>query len=71
LLGTIYIPASTLAVSGTGGSVNGQSAWTVIVAKAIQLSGSPNLVINANYTLSNVPVPDGVGPNNGGSVLRR
>jgi len=49
LLGTIYIPSATLAVTGTSNRVADQSAWTVIVAKSIQLTGSPNLVINHNY----------------------
>ena len=40
-----------------------QSAWTVVVAKGLQLQGSPNLVINANYAGSNVPVPAGAGNN--------
>jgi hypothetical protein len=40
-----------------------QSAWTVVVAKSLQLTGSPNLVINANYSGSSVPVPGGVGSN--------
>ena len=62
LLGTIYIPSATLAVSGANNQVADQSAWTVVVAKAITLSGSPNLVINANYAGSTVPVPGGVGP---------
>ncbi len=63
LEGTIYIPASTLLVTGTSNSVADQSAWTVVVAQAIQMSGSPNLVINANYAGSTVPVPAGVGSN--------
>jgi hypothetical protein len=63
LEGAIYIPSATLVVSGTGNQVAGQSAWTVVVAKSIQLSGSPDLVINANYASSSVPVPAGVGSN--------
>jgi Flp pilus assembly protein TadG len=63
LEGTIYIPDATLQVTGTGDTVNDQAAWTVIVAQALQLTGSPNLVINSNYAASNVPVPGGVGPN--------
>lgn len=65
LLGTIYIPNATLAVSGSGSSVADQSAWTVIVARSIQLTGSANLVVNANYQASDVPVPSGVGPSKG------
>jgi Flp pilus assembly protein TadG len=71
LLGTIYIPSATLAVSGANNQVADQSAWTVVVAKAITLSGSPNLVINANYAGSSVPVPGGVGPRSGRVTLTR
>ena len=71
LLGAIYIPSATLAVSGTNNQVADQSAWTVVVAKAITLAGSPNLVINANYAGSTVPVPGGVGPRSGRVTLTR
>lgn len=65
LLGTIYVPSATLAIEGTGASVADQSAWTVVVADAIHLKGSPNLVINSNYAGASVPVPAGVGRNRG------
>jgi Flp pilus assembly protein TadG len=70
LEGTIYVPSSTLQISGVGNKVADQSAWTVIVAEAIQMTGSPNLVVNANYASSSVPVPGGVGSNytSGGKV---
>jgi Flp pilus assembly protein TadG len=61
--GAIYIPNGTLAISGANNTINDQAAWTVVVAKAIQESGSANLVINANYAGSNVPVPAGAGSN--------
>jgi Flp pilus assembly protein TadG len=63
LEGAIYVPDATLQVTGTSDTVNDQAAWTVIVAQALQLTGSPNLVINANYAGSSVPVPAGVGSN--------
>lgn len=62
LLGTIYVPNATLRVSGTNSRVADQSAWTVVVARAMTVEGSANLVINANYAGSSVPVPSGVGP---------
>lgn len=61
LEGIIYIPSATLNVTGAANKVAQQSAWTVIVAQAIQLSGSANLVINSDYATSGVPVPAGVG----------
>ena len=69
ILGTIYVPSSTLEVDGTGNTVADQSAWTVVVAKAIKMKGSANLVVNANYTNSSIPVPKGVGPTGGGGVV--
>lgn len=68
LLGVIYVPSATLLVQGSA-DVARDSAWTVIVAKQVLLSGSPSLFINANYDASDVPVPAGVGPRTGGSRL--
>lgn len=70
LLGVIYVPNATLIVDGSD-DVARDSAWTVIVAKSVQLTGSPSLIINADYTGSAVPVPEGVGPRAGGSTLVR
>jgi Flp pilus assembly protein TadG len=70
LLGTIYIPEAELMIS-TSGNVADQSAWSVIVARAITLKENPNLVINTNYVASGVPVPDGVGPSEGAPRLTR
>lgn len=68
LLGVIYVPSARLIVEGKE-EVARDSAWTVIVAKAVELKGSPSLFINANYDASNVPVPEGVGPRAGGARL--
>ena len=68
LLGVIYVPSARLIVQGDA-DVARDSAWTVIVAKEVQLKGSPSLFINANYDASNVPVPAGVGPRAGGVRL--
>ena len=71
LLGTIYIPSALLSVSGGSTNVADQSAWTVIIAKGLLLSGSPNLVVNANYSGGSLPVPAGVGPIAQGARLVR
>ncbi len=52
-------------MSGIGTRVADQSAWTVIVAKGVQIGGTANLVINHDYAGSPVPVPQGVGPATG------
>lgn len=70
-LGTIYVPSATLRIDGAGNRVANESAWNVIVAKAIKLQGSPKLVVNSNCSSSTVPVPGGVGPQSGSVTLVR
>jgi hypothetical protein len=60
LLGVVYIPSAQLIVQGSHKMAE-QSDWTVVVARNIQLKGAADLVINANYRGSPVPVPQGVG----------
>ena len=69
LLGVIYVPDAVLIVEGGKSEIARDSAWTVIVARSLQLKGAPSLIINANYAQSDVPVPTGVGPRAGGSQL--
>ena len=61
LLGTIYLPRGRLLID-TKAKVADLSAYTVIVAKQIDVK-SANLVVNADYGGTDVPVPEGVGPN--------
>lgn len=61
LVGTIYLPDDKLIIDGNE-IVADKSEYTVIVAKAFQLNNGPNLVIKTDYALSDIPVPDGVGP---------
>ncbi|WP_439477100.1 TadE/TadG family type IV pilus assembly protein [Brevundimonas sp.] len=68
LLGVVYVPAARMIVEGRA-DVARDSAWTVIVAHALLMRGSPSLYINADYNASRVPVPAGVGPRTGGSRL--
>lgn len=70
LLGVVYIPSGMLSVTGNS-QVAENSAWTVIVAKALSISGGANLVVNAGYTVNNVPpVPTGVGPSAASSTVK-
>jgi hypothetical protein len=39
-----------------------RSAYTVIVARTVELYDGPNLVLNSDYGATTVPVPKGVGP---------
>lgn len=68
LTGTVYLPNAALDVQGssTGGAA---SPWTVVAAQALELEGSAQLVINANYAGSSVPVPAGVGNRRSGVAV--
>lgn len=59
LIGTIYIPKGELEVDATS-PIADQSAYTAIVADKIRLYGGPHLVLNTNYSQTEVPVPDGI-----------
>ncbi len=67
LLGTLYFPNGQLAI-GSPNPVADASFYTIIVARYLQILGSPNLVLNSNYGASVVPVPSGLGPTSVGSV---
>jgi Flp pilus assembly protein TadG len=62
LLGTIYLPRSDLIV-GSSRPVAEKSAFTIIIANRFGLSEGPTMVLNTNYGATDIPVPDGVGPN--------
>lgn len=68
LLGTIYLPNGRLFVGSTA-PVAANSAYTIIVADTVELSAGPTLVLNSNYTATDVPVPKGVGPQGGTVTL--
>ena len=59
LVGTIYLPTGELYVE-TKEPVADQSAYTAIVADSVTLIGEPHLVLNTDYHLTSVPVPDGI-----------
>ena len=69
LLGTIYLPNAILEIGGTG-KVADASAYTVIVVDRLKID-TANLVVNADYAASDVPVPDGLGPNSTSITLER
>jgi hypothetical protein len=65
LLGVVYVRNGFLQVTGNGVAAE-ESAWTVIVARQVLSNGVARIRINADYDGSDVPVPNGVGPNAGG-----
>ncbi|GJD96864.1 Tad domain-containing protein [Methylobacterium iners] len=68
LLGTIYLPAGRLIIDSRK-PIADQSAYTVIVARVINLYDGPNLMLNARYASSDIPVPEGVGPSSSDTVI--
>ena len=69
LLGTIYLSRGIFFVE-TFLPIADQSAYTVIVANKVYLDGMPTLVLNSDYSSTDIPVPDGVGPVGGTVALR-
>ena len=61
LLGTIYMPKGRLIIDASK-PIADRSAYTVLVVQRIDLHAGPNLVLNSDYSASDVPVPKGVGP---------
>lgn len=69
ITGALYVPSARLVVDGSKKS-GLASAWTVLAAEALNVNGGANLVINVDYSGSDVPVPGGVGNNRGTTHLR-
>jgi putative Flp pilus-assembly TadE/G-like protein len=61
LHGTIYMPKGRLIIDATK-PIADKSAYTVLVVQRIDLHAGPNLILNSDYSASEVPVPKGVGP---------
>ena len=68
LLGTIYLPNGIFKVHAAN-KVGEKSAYTVIVARKLDIGVTAELVINADYALTKVPVPSGVGSQGGNARL--
>jgi hypothetical protein len=60
LVGTIYIPRNRLLIDGDK-PIAAESAYTVIIAREFVLAEGPEVVLNAHYESTDVPVPQGVG----------
>ena len=61
LLGTIYMPQGEIIIDATK-PIADKSAYTVLVVNQLHLYSGPNLVLNSDYSATDVPVPPGVGP---------
>ena len=56
LLGTIYLSRGHLDIDADN-PIADQSAYTALVVRQLHLTSGPNLVLNANYDDTDVPVP--------------
>lgn len=70
MLGTFYLPVGRLVIDSNS-PVADRSAYTVIVAQQINLYEGPNLYLNSDYSGTNIPVPQGVGPTTGSVALSK
>jgi Flp pilus assembly protein TadG len=61
LLGTIYMPQGRLIIDATK-PIADRSAYTVLVVRQLDLHDGPNLILNSDYSATEVPVPKGLGP---------
>jgi hypothetical protein len=59
MTGTIYLPKTQFIVAQLA-QIGSQSAYTAIVARRISVAGTPNIVLNAKYSETAVPVPEGI-----------
>jgi Flp pilus assembly protein TadG len=59
LTGTIYLPKANLLIDPKA-NVAEKSAYTAIIARRLIVDQGPNLVLNSNYSATNVPVPNGI-----------
>ena len=70
LLGTFYLPQGRLVVK-TAKPVADQSAYTAIVAKQLALDLNPTLVLNSDYSATDIPVPGALSGVGGRIVLAK
>lgn len=59
LLGAIYVPKSLLLVDSTE-PVADASPWTAAIVGRLWLKAGPTLVLNADYSKTEIPVPNGL-----------
>jgi hypothetical protein len=59
MVGTIYIPKGELRIDATA-PVADKSPYTAIVADKMRLYGGPHLILNTDYSETDIPVPQGI-----------
>ena len=68
LLGTVYLPEDDLYIN-TIKPISEEAAFTILVVDQLSMKGSPTLVLNTDYAVTQVPVPDGFAGNADGIRL--
>ena len=68
LEGTIYLPAGHLYIDADA-PIADKSAYTAIIVSRLELFAGPHLVLNTDYSATDVPVPEGVGAMTGDVYL--
>jgi hypothetical protein len=69
LTGTIYLSRGRLLIDPKA-KVGEKSAYTAIIAHTLELRDGPELILNANYGTSAVPVPNGLKHRSGVALSR-
>ncbi|MFT5511041.1 MAG: hypothetical protein ACI89J_004141, partial [Hyphomicrobiaceae bacterium] len=63
MVGTLYFPTSTLEIGSfysEGAAVGSAAAYTAVVAHRVKIKNKSSLVLNSDYALTDVPVPEGI-----------
>lgn len=56
LVGTFYLPRGTLTIDATKPLFD-KSAYTIIIAKKLDMFSGPDLILNSDYDDSDIPIP--------------
>ena len=64
-------PGPSAGANPAANEVNKQAAFTILVVDKLRVANKSNMVLNANYANTSVPVPGGVGPDATAVVIDR
>jgi Flp pilus assembly protein TadG len=57
LVGTFYLPRGSLTIDATKPLFD-KSAYTIIIARELDMFSGPDLILNSDYDNSDIPIPD-------------
>jgi len=67
MVGTVYLPNGNFIID-TNAPVADKSAYTAIVTRTLTMWRQPNVVLNTDYSATDVPVPAGIGGSSSSNV---